>query len=95
MNQTELFLIVDNDVVYHNRQIYTLLDLLGDIGGLYGTLIVIGYTILTAQNYICGSGLHYFIYKSSDYTYEKKETEDELTYCEAYFCSGRRKRQFI
>ena len=32
--QTELYIKLSSDVVVHNRSIYTILDLLGDIGGL-------------------------------------------------------------
>ena len=31
---SEIYLKLDSDIVIHNRSIYTILDLLGDIGGL-------------------------------------------------------------
>ena len=37
-----LAVVMSKDVVWHNRSIYTLLELLGDIGGLSDALLMIG-----------------------------------------------------
>ena len=37
----QLQFVQSNDVVYHERSIYTILDLLGDIGGLSDALIAL------------------------------------------------------
>ena len=51
----ELKFGLSSDVSYYNRQIYTGLDLLGDIGGLYDALKSFGVIFIIAYDFIFGS----------------------------------------
>ena len=46
---------MDTDVTYYNRQIYTVLDLLGDIGGLFDALRALGIGFVLGYELIFGS----------------------------------------
>ena len=49
------------DVIHHNRSIYTLLDFLGDCGGLKDALTVICEILLFVFTSISGSGLESYL----------------------------------
>ena len=51
----ELKFGLSSDVSYYNRQIYTGLDLLGDVGGLYDALKSFGMIFIIAYDFIFGS----------------------------------------
>jgi len=55
---------LDNDVVHHKRSIYTSLDLLGDIGGLFDALKIISSIIITLYFSIFGNPLHGYLLKA-------------------------------
>ena len=51
----ELKFGLKSDVSYYNRQIYTGLDLLGDVGGLYDALKSFGVIFIIVYDFIFGS----------------------------------------
>ena len=55
------------EVIHHDRSIYTFLDLLGDIGGLFDALKGIFSILITLNFYIFGDPLHSFLLKSLFY----------------------------
>ena len=58
IRRTSLFEIrfgLSSDVHYYNRQIYTFLDLLGDIGGLFDALRAFGLVFIIGYNIVFGS----------------------------------------
>ena len=52
---------LNRDVVYHNRSIYTSLDLLGDIGGLFDALKGIFSVVVTFYFYLFGDPLYSYL----------------------------------
>ena len=55
-------LYVSKELIHHNRSVYSVLDWLGDVGGLYSILIGLGHFIVTTiYNYIFGSRLEAFL----------------------------------
>ena len=56
-----LAIVMSKDVVWHNRQIYSLLELLGDIGGLSDALLIIGKIIMVGTIAIKGNQLDDFL----------------------------------
>ena len=60
----EIIVGLNPNIVEHQRSIYTVFDFLGDIGGLYGTLSVIGYGIVFAYSNLLHNGLNTYIFKS-------------------------------
>ena len=44
-----------SDTVVYERSVYTMWDWLGDIGGLFGTLHILGGYIISIISYLTGS----------------------------------------
>ena len=59
-----IFFGLDKEVKYHDRSVYTFLDLLGDVGGLFDALKGIFSILITFYFYIFGDPLHSFLLKS-------------------------------
>ena len=55
---------LDKEVHYHDRSIYTFLDLLGDIGGLFDALKGIFSILITFYFHMLGNPLHSYLLKS-------------------------------
>ena len=70
------------DEISHQRSIYSFLDFLGDVGGLYSILIDIGSIFLMLPAFAFGSGLHQFLMKNIFMTLKKenlsKSSEDDV-----------------
>ena len=45
------------DSTAYERSVYTVWDWMGDVGGLYGTLAIIGHYIVTLMSYVTGHGI--------------------------------------
>ena len=45
------------DSISYERSVYTLWDWMGDVGGLYGTLTIIGHYAVALVSYITGHGI--------------------------------------
>ena len=56
-----LLFMIDDYEKHHTRTIYTLLDFLGDIGGLSDALNWIGSVIIAIVQLITGSGLNQYL----------------------------------
>ena len=67
-----LAIVMSKDVVWHNRQIYSLLELLGDIGGLSDALLIIGKIIMVGTIAIKGNQLDDFLLEN---IFSKQPTE--------------------
>ena len=52
---------MDNDIIFEERSVYTFWDLLGDIGGLIGSLSFLGAIHLSFVEFIIGSRMNQFI----------------------------------
>ena len=52
-------MIIEQDytTVEHTRSIYTIWDLLGDVGGLFDMLKIIGSPLVSFLSFVVGSGL--------------------------------------
>ena len=50
--------------MHHNRSIYTSLDLLGDVGGLFDALKGIFSVLITFYYYIFGDPVHSYLLKA-------------------------------
>ena len=48
---------MSTDTVSHERSVYTVWDWMGDVGGLFGTLSIIGAQIVSLTSYISGNSL--------------------------------------
>ena len=55
---------LDDDILEHKRSIYTLWDMLGDIGGLFDMLKVLTYIPLSFSGLLLGSGIDQTINES-------------------------------
>ena len=55
---------LEKDVKHHDRSIYTLLDVLGDVGGLFDALKGISSIIVTFYFNIFGNPMHDYLLKS-------------------------------
>ena len=51
----------NTDIVHNTRQVYSGLDFLGDVGGLYDMLVRIGFWLVTLYSYLFGSSLDKFL----------------------------------
>ena len=49
------------DLVAYSRSIYSILDFLGDVGGLYSILLDLGIILVTIQSFVFGSFLEKFL----------------------------------
>ena len=63
----EYYIIIDPDAVEITRQVYTIWDALGDIGGLMDMLRLIGYPLIGLANLLFGSGLYQFLFAAADW----------------------------
>ena len=52
---------MDLTTMSHIRTVFTFWDFLGNVGGLYGILVIIGSQIVTAFNFVIGSNLERFL----------------------------------
>ena len=52
---------LNRDVIHHNRSVYTSLDLLGDVGGLFDALKGILSVTITLYFYLFGNPLHSYL----------------------------------
>ena len=52
---------MSKDIVWHNRDIYTFLELLGDIGGLSDALLIIGHIVMIGYVSTKGNLLNNFM----------------------------------
>ena len=64
---------LSRDVVHHNRSIYTFLDLLGDVGGLFDALKGIFYAVITFYFYLIGDPLHSYLLNAIFLSNPKKD----------------------
>ena len=70
--------MLDRDVFHHNRSIYTALDLLGDVGGLFDALKGISSLIVLVYFQIFGSPINDFLLKSIFIRNPKQNKEDKF-----------------
>ena len=59
-----LVITLDHDAIEEKRSIYTIWDVLGDIGGLIDMLYILGKPLMVLTNLILGSGMSRHILKS-------------------------------
>ena len=59
-----LVITLDHDAIEEKRSIYTIWDVLGDIGGLIDMLYLLGKPLIVLSNVILGSGMCRHILKS-------------------------------
>ena len=52
------------DTVQHSREIYSVLDFLGDVGGLYSILLDLGSLLISIITFFFGDALQAFLLKS-------------------------------
>ena len=64
------------DTQEHGRSIYSILDFLGDVGGLNSILLSIGQIFITAFSFIFGSALEKML-KTSVFENKNKKRPDE------------------
>ena len=53
-----LYFSMNNDLVYEERSIYTFWDMLGDVGGLFGSLTFLGGIYLKIIEFVLGSRMN-------------------------------------
>ena len=58
----EYYITIDHDAIEMTRQVYTIWDALGDIGGLMDMLRLVGYPLIGLSNFLLGSGLSQFLF---------------------------------
>ena len=67
-----LYMLLNPDVQIYKRKIYTILDLLGDVGGLLDALRAFGSVAVMIFFHLCGNPVHHYlleaIYKQNDKT---------------------------
>ena len=68
---------LDRDVSHHNRSIYTSLDLLGDVGGLFDALKAIMSVVVTIYFNLFGNPLNEFLLKAV-FRINPRPKKDEL-----------------
>ena len=56
-------ILLERDVVHYKRSIYSTLDFLGDLGGLYDALLVLGYVMIFLFKIIVGNELEDYLLK--------------------------------
>ena len=55
---------MSSDTVHHSRTIYSFWDFLGDVGGLFDMLKLIGSIIVAFLSIVSGSGMNRYIISS-------------------------------
>ena len=63
---------MDLNVKQNLRSVYTFWDFLGEVGGLYGILLVFGNFLVYIFNTIYGSSLNWFLYAKL-FAFERKK----------------------
>ena len=53
--QSQIYMSLDS--IDYERSVYTLWDWMGDVGGLFGSLTIIGHCIVSMTQYITGHGI--------------------------------------
>ena len=70
------------DMAYLERSVYTFWDFIGDIGGLFEIMKIIGSLLISFATFVTGSNLDYFLIKEL-FKFDKKQKvgkmEDVLT----------------
>ena len=56
---------LEKDVLHHNRSIYTFLDLLGDVGGLFDALKGISYITVVIYFQVFGNPMHEYLLRTT------------------------------
>ena len=49
---------LDGDIIEHKRSIYTLWDMLGDVGGLFDMMKILTYLLLAFKSLLLGTGIN-------------------------------------
>ena len=57
----ELLFTMSTEIIYEERSIYTVWDLLGDVGGLFGSLTFLGALYMSIIDRLVGSRMNQFI----------------------------------
>ena len=70
--------MLERDIAIHNRSIYTALDLLGDVGGLFDALKGISTVVVAIYFQIFGSPIEEYLLKSM-YLRNKKQSNSNKT----------------
>ena len=71
-------IFISKELIHHNRAVYSVLDWLGDVGGLYSILIGLGHFIVTTvYSFIFGSRLETFLITRIFKTKLLKSTENQ------------------
>ena len=65
-------------MIYYKRSIYSVLDFLGDVGGLFSILITIGEIIVTIPTYLFGAQIEYYLIEHLFKRHNKKASNSEL-----------------
>ena len=83
---------MSEDILLQERSIYTLWDLCGDVGGLFGTLTIAGSQVIWLVSLIFGRRLNLFIFANL-FKFEKKNQygPERLTLEEALRIEKKRK----
>ena len=55
---------MNTDYISHVRHVYSFLDFLGDVGGLFDMLKIVGEVLVSGVTLLAGSGLNRFIIAS-------------------------------
>ena len=55
------YITLDTEIVKHTRSIYSALDFLGDVGGLYDMLKIVAQVVLSVWSLIAGCGLDTYL----------------------------------
>ena len=73
---------MSSDIIYEERSIYTFWDLLGDVGGLFGSLTFLSSIYISLVEYVIGNRLNQFLIAQL-FTIERKQAKqasnDELS----------------
>ena len=68
---------IDESKVAYSRSVFTFWDFLGDVGGLYDMLILIGGQLVALIQFAVGSGLNRFLIRHL-FTVERKASNSQL-----------------
>ena len=74
------YISFDSKHVNHTRSIYSALDFLGDVGGLYDMLKLVAEVLLSLWSLIAGSGLDAYLLQSifKESTFHSKDATLEI-----------------
>ena len=65
---------MSSDIIYEERSIYTFWDLLGDVGGLFGSLTFLSSIYISLVEYVIGNRLNQFLIAQL-FTIERKQAK--------------------